>query len=68
MKPQQFVTNTMEESFQFAAFTEWYEEKFGGSLALLPLPESKDDQVITLILSCLRQAEYLRALKRTGRV
>ncbi|CAG9619493.1 M23 family metallopeptidase [Sutcliffiella rhizosphaerae] len=37
-KPRQFVLNTMEESFQFTAFSNWYEGKFGKSLALLPLP------------------------------
>jgi stage IV sporulation protein FA len=39
-KPRQFVSKTMEQSFQFAAFTNWYEEKFGKSLALLPLPNN----------------------------
>ncbi|MCM3619302.1 M23 family metallopeptidase [Sutcliffiella horikoshii] len=42
-KPRQLVTNTMEQSFQFAAFSSWYEDKFGKSLALLPLPNNAAD-------------------------
>ncbi|MGD6774354.1 peptidoglycan DD-metalloendopeptidase family protein [Sutcliffiella horikoshii] len=41
-KPRQFVSETMEQSFQFAAFTSWYEDKFGKSLALLPLPKNTE--------------------------
>ncbi|AKO94280.1 M23 family metallopeptidase [Priestia filamentosa] len=31
-----FVEDTMEESFQFAKMSAWYEEKFGEPLALIP--------------------------------
>ncbi|WP_078379533.1 M23 family metallopeptidase [Sutcliffiella halmapala] len=46
-KPKQFVVDTMDKSFQFTAFTSWYEEQFGKPLALLPsTPKEKEvDQV-----------------------
>lgn len=40
-KPRQFVERSMEESFQFAAFTNWYENQFGDALALFPGTGSK---------------------------
>ncbi|MBT2681667.1 M23 family metallopeptidase [Bacillus sp. ISL-35] len=33
---QQYVKNTMEQEFQFAAVSDWYEGQFGKPLALLP--------------------------------
>jgi stage IV sporulation protein FA len=33
---RKFVTHTMENDFQFAAVSTWYEEQFGNPLALLP--------------------------------
>lgn len=33
---REFVTKTMENEFQFAAVSTWYEEQFGKPLALLP--------------------------------
>ncbi|WP_417899436.1 M23 family metallopeptidase [Bacillus haimaensis] len=41
-KPREFVTSTMKQSFQFTAFSSWYEEQFGKSLALLPLPQDTE--------------------------
>jgi len=38
-----FVKNTMENDFQFVAVANWYEEKFGKPLALLPLSDDKKD-------------------------
>ncbi|WP_223702908.1 M23 family metallopeptidase [Sutcliffiella deserti] len=43
-KPREFVSNTMGQSFQFAAFSTWYEDQFGKSLALLPLPDDKEQE------------------------
>ncbi|WP_077214120.1 M23 family metallopeptidase [Bacillus dakarensis] len=41
-----FVTKSMEQDFQFAAVSEWYEDQFGKPLALLPLEtESKKEEV-----------------------
>jgi stage IV sporulation protein FA len=45
-KPKQFVSNTMGHSFQFAAFSNWYEEQFGKSLALLPLPNNANQEKV----------------------
>lgn len=36
-----FVTNTMETDFQFAAVSDWYQEQFGKPLALLPMKEQE---------------------------
>lgn len=46
-KPKQFVVDTMDQSFQFTAFTTWYENQFGKPLALLPTPtnEKESEQV-----------------------
>lgn len=33
---RQFVKNTMEKEFQFAAVSKWYEKQFGEPLALIP--------------------------------
>lgn len=33
---QQYVNHTMEQEFQFAAVSDWYEDQFGKPLALLP--------------------------------
>jgi stage IV sporulation protein FA len=38
---RQFVTQTMETDFQFAAISSWYEEQFGSPLALLPVSDDK---------------------------
>jgi stage IV sporulation protein FA len=39
---RQFVKNTMEQEFQFAAVSKWYEKQFGEPLAFLaPKPESE---------------------------
>jgi stage IV sporulation protein FA len=35
-----FVKNTMETEFQFAAVSNWYEDQFGKPLALLPVKET----------------------------
>lgn len=39
-----FVTKSMEQSFQFAAIADWYEEAFGKPLALLPLENKGQEQ------------------------
>ncbi|MCM3179776.1 M23 family metallopeptidase [Cytobacillus horneckiae] len=36
-----FVEKSMEQSFQFAAVSKWYEEKFGTTFALLPTKEKE---------------------------
>ena len=38
---KKFVTSTMENDFQFAAVSSWYEEQFGKPLALLPVKENE---------------------------
>ncbi|MEI5905680.1 M23 family metallopeptidase [Bacillus spongiae] len=39
-----FVSTTMENEFQFAAVSAWYEDQFGKPLSLIPKdPSSKDD-------------------------
>lgn len=37
------VKNALERDFQFAAVSEWYEDKFGKPLALLPFSHDKKD-------------------------
>lgn len=37
-----FVNTAMEEDFQFAAVSEWYEDQFGKPLAFLPVKEEKN--------------------------
>ncbi|WP_019154674.1 peptidoglycan DD-metalloendopeptidase family protein [Robertmurraya massiliosenegalensis] len=39
-----FVTKSMEHDFQFAAVADWYENKFGKPLALLPFNQNEDEQ------------------------
>ncbi|KAA9023123.1 M23 family metallopeptidase [Niallia endozanthoxylica] len=39
-----FVTNSMNEEFQFAAVSDWYESTFGKPLALLPVNEQKSEE------------------------
>ncbi|MFZ3588321.1 peptidoglycan DD-metalloendopeptidase family protein [Bacillus sp. DJP31] len=39
---REFVTKTMENDFQFAAVTTWYEGQFGKPLALLPVSLQKE--------------------------
>lgn len=41
---REFVNQTMEKDFQFAAVSEWYEGKFGKPLALFPLPKEITDE------------------------
>ncbi|MFT4412788.1 peptidoglycan DD-metalloendopeptidase family protein [Fredinandcohnia humi] len=40
-----FVTSTMENEFQFAAVTKWYEEQFGSPLTLLPIKQNDTEKV-----------------------
>jgi stage IV sporulation protein FA len=40
-RTRNMVTKTMENEFQFATVTNWYEDKFGKPLALLPFNEKK---------------------------
>lgn len=40
---QQYVQHTMEQEFQFAAVSAWYEDKFGKPLALLPAKNTEAD-------------------------
>jgi stage IV sporulation protein FA len=37
-----FVEQSFEKDFQFAAVADWYEKKFGKPLALFPMPEEKN--------------------------
>lgn len=37
-----FVTQSMEQDFQFTAVSDWYEEQFGKPLALLPSEKNED--------------------------
>ncbi|MEW8969072.1 MAG: M23 family metallopeptidase [Mesobacillus sp.] len=41
---QQYVEHTMEQEFQFAAVSNWYEDQFGKPLALLPAKESAEEE------------------------
>ncbi|HZG60687.1 MAG TPA: M23 family metallopeptidase [Anoxybacillus sp.] len=38
-----FVKSTMEQEFQFAAVSEWYEQQFGKPLALLPTENEQEN-------------------------
>ncbi|WP_342780609.1 M23 family metallopeptidase [Bacillus rubiinfantis] len=38
---KKFVVQTMDKEFKFAVVSQWYEEKFGKPLALLPFTEDK---------------------------
>ena len=40
-----FVVNTMETDFQFAAVSDWYQEQFGKPLALLPMNDKEEAEV-----------------------
>jgi stage IV sporulation protein FA len=42
---REFVTKSMNEEFQFAAVSDWYEGTFGKQLALLPSTEQEDPAV-----------------------
>ncbi|MBD8069348.1 M23 family metallopeptidase [Bacillus sp. PS06] len=42
-----FVSKTMENDFQFAAISTWYQEQFGNPLAFFPTPEEKDAETET---------------------
>lgn len=46
---QTYVKHTMEQEFQFAAVSDWYQEQFGKPLALLPAKDSgeEDKQEVT---------------------
>lgn len=44
---REFVTKSMEEDFQFAAVSEWYENTFGKQLALLPSTDSSKEMEST---------------------
>jgi stage IV sporulation protein FA len=39
-----FIVKTMDKDFQFAAVSEWYEDKFGKPLALLPFSEGNNGE------------------------
>ncbi|WP_394233098.1 peptidoglycan DD-metalloendopeptidase family protein [Niallia oryzisoli] len=41
---REFVTKSMNEEFQFAAVSDWYESTFGKTLALLPTTDSKNEE------------------------
>ena len=41
---REFVTKSMNEDFQFAAVSDWYENTFGEQLALLPSSESGEEK------------------------
>lgn len=40
---QQYVKHTMEQEFQFAAVSDWYEDQFGKPLALLPAKNADEE-------------------------
>jgi len=60
---KEFVTKSMQEDFQFAAVSDWYESTFGKQLALLPtsdpdkIPNSENES---------KQMQY--ALPASGRI
>ncbi|HZG71035.1 MAG TPA: M23 family metallopeptidase [Chondromyces sp.] len=58
---REMIEKTMEQEFQFAAVSDWYEEKFGKPLALLP-EQPKSEQVD----QNLHPQEY--ALPASGRI
>ena len=43
-KPRQFVVHSMEQSFQFAAVSKWYEDRFGSLSAILPAGLQQTDK------------------------
>lgn len=45
-KARTFVTSTLENEFQFAAVTDWYEAKFGEPLALLPVNKNSENDIV----------------------
>jgi stage IV sporulation protein FA len=59
---QTYVKHTMEQEFQFAAVSDWYQEQFGKPLALLPAKDTGEEnkQEIT------EENEY--ALPASGRI
>ena len=44
---REFVTKSMQEDFQFAAVSDWYESTFGKQLALLPTSDTDKTKVKT---------------------
>jgi len=55
------IKKSMNEEFQFAAVSDWYEQKFGKPLALLPVPGKKENKD-----TALNEPEY--ALPAAGKI
>lgn len=62
LKPiKNFVTNSMEQDFQFVALSNWYEEQFGEPLAILPFENDQEEKSTPVV-----NQEY--ALPATARI
>ncbi|CAH0346355.1 M23 family metallopeptidase [Bacillus sp. CECT 9360] len=44
-EPRAFVNETMDQEFQFASVTTWYEDKFGKPIAFLPAEKSGKEEL-----------------------
>ncbi|WP_088103684.1 M23 family metallopeptidase [Halalkalibacter urbisdiaboli] len=60
---RQFIKNSYEQQFQFAAIADWYENQFGRPLALLPLTE---DFALGDVNSKQPEAELVYAVPASG--
>ncbi len=64
------VKNTMETEFQFAMVSNWYEDKFGKPLALLPFSDQKTNKNLAansaICCSSLRKDSRKLSKKRSG--
>jgi stage IV sporulation protein FA len=61
-KAREVVQTTMENNFQFAVVSDWYETKFGKPLALLPLSEKEEPK------STVDKGTNQYALPASGRI
>jgi len=59
---QTYVKHTMEQEFQFAAVSDWYQEQFGKPLALLPAKDTGEEDTQEIA----EENEY--ALPASGRI
>ncbi len=61
-----FVKNTMEQEFQFAAVSKWYEKQFGEPLALLPTEKKKASQSKTQQYAVPASGRVLENFEKNG--
>ncbi|MBP3038041.1 M23 family metallopeptidase [Bacillaceae bacterium Marseille-Q3522] len=62
-----FVTNVMQEDFQFAQVADWYEERFGQPLAFFPFsPEKKESDADKMEYSLPASANILEEFQTNG--